>query len=85
MYGLTELTAVAFQSLPTDDEEKAIYTVGHLGEHVEAKVVDEKGRIVPFGTPGELYVRSYSTMLGYWNDEEKTKDTITPDKWLKTG
>lgn len=76
---------MVFQSLPTDDEEKATSTVGHVGDHIEAKVVDQNESIVPCGTPGELYVRGYTTMLGYWNDEEKTKETLTSDGWLKTG
>lgn len=49
------------------------------------KVVDSKGNIVPMGTAGELYIRGYSLMLGYWDDEDKTKETITPEGWLKTG
>ena len=40
---------------------------------------------VPFGKPGELWIRAYSTMLGYWGDEENTKKTLTKDGWLKTG
>jgi fatty-acyl-CoA synthase len=41
--------------------------------------------MVPMGTPGELWVRSYSVMLGYWNDEEKTRQFIGDDGWVKTG
>lgn len=48
-------------------------------------MVNEQGEIVPVNTPGELYTRGYSTMLMYWNDEEKTKETITQDRWLRTG
>ena len=51
----------------------------------EAKVVDEKGNMVPFGKPGELLVRGYVTMLEYWGEETKTKETIGPDRWIKTG
>ena len=47
--------------------------------------MDKEGRIVPFGTPGELLVRGYSTMLGYWNNEPATKATIDQYRWLKTG
>lgn len=85
MFGLSETTAVVFQSLENDDEYKSTSTVGYVQEHTEAKVVDENGNIVPRGTPGELLVRAYSIMLGYWNDEEKTKETIGSDRWLKTG
>lgn len=52
---------------------------------MEAKVVDENNVIVPFDTPGELYVRGYCTGLGYWKEEEKTKELIGKDRWLRTG
>lgn len=50
-----------------------------------AKVVDENGKAVPFGTKGELWIRGYCVMLKYYNDEEATKKTINKDGWLKTG
>ncbi|KAJ3642552.1 hypothetical protein Zmor_025317 [Zophobas morio] len=77
-YGLTECSGIMFESVPTSH-------LKHVHEHIEVKVVDESGCVVPFGTPGELCVRSYSNMLGYWNDEEKTKEMIGTDGWLKTG
>lgn len=85
MYGLTETTAVVFQSRPNDDKYKSLHTVGHLGDHLEAKVIDENGKIVPLNTPGELCIRGYCNMLGYWGDEEKTKEIFGNDQWLKTG
>jgi fatty-acyl-CoA synthase len=48
-------------------------------------VVDPNGRIVPMGTPGELWVRGYAVMRGYWGREDKMRDTVTQDGWLKTG
>ena len=48
-------------------------------------MVDKEGRMVPMGTPGELWVRSYGIMLGYWNDEEKTREFLRPDGWARTG
>lgn len=51
----------------------------------QVKIVNENDEIVPINTPGELCTRGYSTMLKYWDDEEKTKETITPDRWLRTG
>nr|CAD7569793.1 unnamed protein product [Timema californicum] len=49
------------------------------------KVVDKEGKMVPMGSPGELWARGYIVMLGYWGDEAKTRETITADGWLKTG
>ncbi|KAJ4435734.1 hypothetical protein ANN_18351 [Periplaneta americana] len=83
-YGMTEVTVVFF-SQPEDTLEQMTATVGYLMEHVEVKVVDKEGRMVPMGTPGELWVRGYNVMLGYWKDEEKTRQFIGPDGWAKTG
>ncbi|KAH8389117.1 hypothetical protein KR200_012218 [Drosophila serrata] len=85
VYGLTETTAVIFQSLPGDSDDIVLNSVGHLQDHIEAKVVDAEGRCVPFGQPGELCVRGYTTMLGYHGDVEKTRETIGVDQWLRTG
>ena len=41
--------------------------------------------LLPINTPGEICSRGFNTMLGYWNDPDKTKETITKDRWLKTG
>nr|XP_034174476.1 medium-chain acyl-CoA ligase ACSF2, mitochondrial isoform X1 [Osmia lignaria] len=85
IYGLTETSAVIFQSLPNEDHHLTENTVGHLADHVEAMVVDENGSPVQFGSPGELWIRSYCNMKGYWQDEENTRKTLTEDGWLKTG
>lgn len=86
VYGLTETTAVIFQSLPIDESDDLVLeTVGHIQENVEAKLIDENGCVVPMGSPGELCIRCYSNMLGYWGDEKKTKEIFSDDKWMKTG
>jgi fatty-acyl-CoA synthase len=54
-------------------------------QHTEAKIVDEEDKVVGPCTPGELCTRGYTTMLGYWDDEDKTKEVITADGWLRTG
>ena len=54
--------------------------------HVEVKVVDpETGLTVPRGVPGELCTRGYSVMLGYWNEPEKTAESIDRARWMHTG
>ncbi|XP_055681833.1 medium-chain acyl-CoA ligase ACSF2, mitochondrial-like [Lutzomyia longipalpis] len=60
-------------------------TVGCAFDHLEVKVIDSDGKLVPFGTPGELCTRGYSTMIGYWENEEKTREVLGTDGWLKTG
>ncbi|XP_076250870.1 medium-chain acyl-CoA ligase ACSF2, mitochondrial-like isoform X2 [Rhynchophorus ferrugineus] len=85
VFGLTEATAVVFQSLYDDEEYEATSTVGYLSDHLEAKLIDEEGQSVPLGCPGELCVRGYCTTLGYYDDDQKTQELIGADKWLKTG
>ena len=53
--------------------------------HVEVKIVDAEGRIVPRGTPGELCTRGYSVMLGYWDDPETTAEAIDAARYMHTG
>ncbi|XP_019547239.2 medium-chain acyl-CoA ligase ACSF2, mitochondrial-like [Aedes albopictus] len=84
-YGMTEASGATFTSGFGDKTEVALSTVGKLFEHFEAKVVDHEGNTVPFGTAGELCLRGYGTMLGYWEEEQKTKEVLGADKWLKTG
>ena len=51
----------------------------------KGKIVNENGEIIPVGEDGELCVRGYCVMLGYWDDEDKTKSTIDASGWLHTG
>ena len=61
---------------PTIRLERRVSTVGRIHPHVEVKVVDGEGRIVPRGERGELCTRGYCVMLGYWDEKEKTADVI---------
>ncbi|XP_050428074.1 medium-chain acyl-CoA ligase ACSF2, mitochondrial-like [Adelges cooleyi] len=85
VFGMTETSPCTFQNFPHDSEDKLLNTVGFVLDHVEAKVVDSQGHMVPFGTPGELLIRGYVNMTGYYNDPEKTKETIDSSGWLHTG
>ncbi|XP_059049575.1 medium-chain acyl-CoA ligase ACSF2, mitochondrial [Achroia grisella] len=85
LYGLTETTASVFQSLPGDSTELVSETVGYIQDHVEVKVVDDNGKTVPFGSPGELVVRGYLIMSGYWDEPEKTRKAFYEDGWFRTG
>jgi len=84
-YGMTETSPASFVSSTDDPIERRVSTVGRTMPHVEAKVIDAEGRIVPRGTPGELLTRGYLVMLGYWDDEERTRETIDPARWMRTG
>ncbi|KAF4517976.1 hypothetical protein B566_EDAN005343 [Ephemera danica] len=85
VYGMTECSPVNFSTVRTDDIAIQATKIGRIGEHWEAKVVDLNGKMVPFGVPGELWVRGYGTMLGYWEDPVATAATIRSDGWLITG
>ena len=84
-YGMTETSPVSFQSSTSDPLEKRVSTVGRIQPHIEVKIVDREGRIVPAGTPGELCTRGYSVMRGYWDDAERTSEAIDAAGWMHTG
>jgi fatty-acyl-CoA synthase len=84
-YGMTETSPVSFQSSTDDPLERRVSTVGRIHPHVEVKVVDLEGRVVPRGERGELCTRGYSVMLGYWDEPEKTADVLDAQGWMHTG
>ncbi len=84
-YGMTETSPVSTQTLFDDTLERRVSTVGRVHPHIEVKIVDTDGRIVPPGTAGELCTRGYSVMLGYWDDEEQTAEAIDAARWMHTG
>jgi fatty-acyl-CoA synthase len=85
-YGMTETSPVSTQSSWDDPLERRVSTVGRVHPHVEIKIVDpETGAIVPRGVPGELCTRGYSVMLGYWGNEEATREAIDDAGWMHTG
>ena len=83
-YGMTETSPVSFQSSTTDPLEKRVTTVGRIQPHLEVKLIDALGEIVPVGEKGELLTRGYSVMQGYWGDEAQTALSIV-DGWMHTG
>ena len=84
-YGMTETSPVSFQSSRDDALELRVSTVGRIQPHLEVKIVDRQGRVVPRGETGELCTRGYSVMLGYWNDEARTKEAVDSAGWMHTG
>ncbi len=85
-YGMTETSPVSTQTRHYAPLEKRVSTVGRVLPHTEIKVIDpETGAVVPIGMPGELCTRGYCVMLGYWNDDERTRATIDAARWMHTG
>ena len=84
-YGMTETSPVSFQSSTSDPLARRVSTVGRVHPHLEVKIVDAEGRVVPRGVAGELCTRGYSVMLGYWNDDARTRGAIDAARWMHTG
>ena len=84
-YGMTETSPVTFQTSIDDPVERRVNSVGRVQAHCEAKVIDEHGRTVPAGVPGELLTRGYCVMRGYWGDAEHTRESIDEAGWMHTG
>jgi fatty-acyl-CoA synthase len=84
-YGMTETSPVSFQSDVDDPLDRRVATVGRVQPHLEVKLVDAQGRIVPIGQSGELCTRGYSVMLGYWEDEARTRESIDAAGWMHSG
>ena len=85
-YGMTETSPVSTQTNSETPFEKRVSTVGQVHPHQEVKIIDpETGLVVKRGEKGELCTRGYSVMLGYWNEEEKTRQAIDSARWMHTG
>jgi acyl-CoA synthetase (AMP-forming)/AMP-acid ligase II len=84
-YGLTESSAIASMCRFDDDPETIATTSGRAIPGVEIRIVDDDLVEVPRGEPGEIVVRGYNVMQGYFEDPEETRLAITDDGWLHTG
>jgi acyl-CoA synthetase (AMP-forming)/AMP-acid ligase II len=83
-YGLTESSTAATVATSADLEAFPL-SVGTAIATVSIEIHDENGELLPDGEPGEIWLRSQFTMLGYWNDPEATAAAIDADGWLHTG
>ncbi|MEJ8847445.1 AMP-binding protein [Variovorax rhizosphaerae] len=81
--GLTETAAPSFSN-PMAPEQRKLGSVGRASG-CEARVVDASLHEVPDGTTGELAIRGPNVMRGYYKNEQATRDSFTPDGWLRTG
>jgi fatty-acyl-CoA synthase len=84
-FGMTETSPVIFQSSTHESLERRVTTVGQVHPHVEVRLIDESGSPVRRGERGQVCVRGYSVMYGYWADPERTSETIDNDGWMHTG
>jgi fatty-acyl-CoA synthase len=89
-FGMTETSPVTTQVRCDDTLENRCGTVGEVGPHVEIKIIGvgggpNDGRTVERGEPGEFLARGYVVMRGYWNDPERTAESIDEQRWMHTG
>ncbi len=83
-YGLTESCGTVTMCRRSDPAEIVAATSGRAIPGLEVRAVAE-GTEVPPGEPGEIVVRGYTVMSGYWGNEEATAEAIDGDGWLHTG
>ncbi len=84
-YGLTESCGTATMCRPTDDLATVATTSGRALDGTEIQVVDAYGAPVPPGAAGEVLIRGFNVMVGYFEDDVATREAISADGWLRTG
>ncbi|CAF1578319.1 unnamed protein product [Adineta ricciae] len=86
VYGMTENCAILSSSMwAADGDTRRYSSIGRAMQHIEMKVVDQEGNTVPVGESGEIWARGFPIMSGYYNDTDKTRETVTESGWLRTG
>ncbi|MFP6625600.1 MAG: FadD3 family acyl-CoA ligase [Deltaproteobacteria bacterium] len=84
-YGLTEVCGIATMCRYDDAPETIATTSGRAIDGVEVRCVDDQGREVPRGESGEIVIRGYNVMRGYFDDDQATADTVDSSGWLHSG
>jgi fatty-acyl-CoA synthase len=85
-FGQTETSPVSTFVRVDDTLEHRCETVGQVMPHTEIKIIDPgSGRVVERGEPGEFCARGYLVMRGYWNDPERTAESVDPAGWMHSG
>ena len=84
-FGMSEVWAYVACNNPSHTREQRVYGSGYPMNDYEFKVIDpETGREQPIGEPGELLIKGYAVMKGYWDKPEATAATLI-DGWLHSG
>jgi acyl-CoA synthetase (AMP-forming)/AMP-acid ligase II len=83
-YGLSESVATVAMIGGEELEERPT-SVGRVQPTIAVEIRDPEGRVLPEGREGEIHVRSPYTMLGYWRNDDATRQAIRPGRWLATG
>jgi len=83
-YACTESSTMT-GTMAADPPEVLLHTVGRPLPGVEMMLVDEDGNEVLQGETGIIRMRTRCQMRGYWNDPERTAETMSADGWIQTG
>ena len=84
-YGLTESGAITIINWG-DNLKNEPASPGQPMPTIQVQLRDEDGEVIDKDSiEGEIYVKSPSVMLGYYNNKLASKDSLTEDRWLKTG
>ncbi|MBC9716366.1 fatty acid--CoA ligase family protein [Streptomyces sp. TRM66268-LWL] len=84
-YGLSEASGIVTMCRRGDEAATISATSGRAIPDTEVRIVNPAGDPLPVGKPGEVLVRGYNVMRGYFEDPQETKKAITADGWLRTG
>ncbi|MGW9023073.1 FadD3 family acyl-CoA ligase [Streptomyces sp. NPDC055722] len=84
-YGLSEASGFVTMCRRGDEPSVIATTSGRAIPGTEVRVVDANGEPLGPGVPGEVLVRGFNVMRGYFEDERATADVLTPEGWLRTG
>jgi fatty-acyl-CoA synthase len=84
-YGLSEASPNVVLSDWRDPEELRVNGLPLPHPGIEVRIADENGIVLPANAQGEIQVRGWNIMKGYYNNPEATAKSFTPDGWLKTG
>ena len=84
-YGLSEASGIVTMCRRGDEPSVIASTSGRAIPGTEVRVVDPLGAPLPPGSPGEVLVRGFNVMRGYFEDPAETARAVTADGWLRTG
>ena len=84
-YGMTETSPVSFQSAVDDPMERRVSTVGRIQPHIEVKLIDSQGKVVPRGTPGEILTRATASCSATGAIRSSPRRPSTRPGWMHTG
>ena len=86
IFGMTETSPLVTMTQPGDSFELCAGTAGKALPHTEIRIFDPaKGEVAAIGQQGELQIRGYLTMMGYYKLPDRTAETVIDGGWLRSG